>query len=119
MMLWLRAFEAEAPFACLRRCLPSSLEAMATIAVSVLAAFESRASARLEVRRHLGGLFSNVMKVVPLRGGYVVHALGQHSRSRRLNSCKFSEWIRIVEMGNVICCTRGMWVHCRTCIRLC
>jgi len=41
---------------------------MATIVVSVGAAFTSRTSARDVMRRHL-----KVQKVVPLRGGYVVN----------------------------------------------
>ena len=64
---------------------------MATIAVNVQAAFETRGGARSEVKRHLGALFSNVMKVVPMSGGYVVHAAGMHfSRSciMRYDDCE-------------------------------
>jgi hypothetical protein len=72
---------------------------MATLSVSVQAAFESRMLARAEVKRHLGPLFSSVMKVVPMCSGYVIHAPGQHSRGRRSNGCKSPQWIWIVDLN--------------------
>ena len=52
---------------------------MATMAVSVQAAFATRNAARSEVKRHAGELFKKVQKVVPLCGGHLVHVSGHGS----------------------------------------
>ena len=48
---------------------------MATVIIRAHAAFESRMLARAECKRRWGPLFANVLKVAPLSGGFLVHAL--------------------------------------------